>query len=116
MKQHRSQLPLPVKPFLDELFSSWVTRIAFANGMLVNQLSSLVCGRGRQLFLGDPDRGVWKQPGLALAELTGATEATVDETYLSSYDGYLWPDRPDHGVWRHVLPLSNAKVSRQCFR
>jgi len=112
VRQHRHQLPLPVKPLPDELFSSWVTRTAFANGMLVNQLSSILCGKGRQLFLGDPDRGVWKQPGLALAELTEASKATVEGTYLSAYDGYLWPDRPDHGVWRHVLPLSNANRSR----
>ena len=109
------RLPVPLKPQADELFSSWFTRLAKANAMRPNQLGACLIGRGRQLFSGDPDRGVWKEPGLALAGFTGVSPEQLESTYLSAYAGYLWPSRPRHGVWRHVLHLSDRKRQKDYF-
>ena len=109
------RLPVPLKPQAGELFSSWFTRLAKANAMRPNQLGACLTGRRRQLFSGDPDRGVWKEPGLLLAAFTGASSKQVESTYLSDYGGYLWPSRPKHGVWRHVLHLSDGKRQKDYF-
>ena len=109
------RLPVPLKPEADELFSSWFTRLAKANAMRPNQLGACLTGRSRQLFSGDPDRGVWKEPGLLLAGLTAVSPEIVESTYFSAYCGFLWPSRPSHGVWRHILHLSDRKRQKDYF-
>lgn len=78
-------------------------------------MAASLTGRGRQLFSGDPDRGVWKEPGVALAGYTGLSIEQVESTYLCAYGGFLWPSRPDHGVWRHVLHMSDGKRLKNYF-
>lgn len=97
------RLPVHVYPQTDELFSSWMTRLALANGLRVNQLAGLLTGRQRQLFCGDPDRGVWCVPDLRLAAMAGMNPRAVQRTHLQAYESYLWERVPKRGVWRHVL-------------
>lgn len=101
------RLPVPQLPMPDEIFSSWFTRLAKANALRVHQLSASLTGRGRQLFAGDPDRGIWSTPGHKLADLCGISSGLVEQTYLKSYVGNLWPDLSEKGIWRHILPISN---------
>lgn len=109
------RLPVPLAPLEEELFSSWFMRVAFANGLTVNSLARFLTGRGRQLFSGDPDRGVWLDPGRVLAELTGVSKQRVDRLYLRSYTDKLWPPLPDKGVWRNVLHVTNKVHARKYF-
>ena len=109
------RLPVPLQPLPDELFSSWFTRLAKANGLRPHQLGQTIAGRGRQLFSGDIDRGVWSDPGSELASLTNTSKKLLEQTYLRAYVGYLWPDRPVHGVWRHVLHLANGNRTERSF-
>lgn len=109
------RLPVPLAPLEDELFSSWFMRVAFANGLTVNSLARFLTGRGRQLFSGDPDRGVWLEPGHVLAELTGVSKDCVDGLYLRSYTDKLWPPVQDKGVWRNVLHVTNKAHARKYF-
>lgn len=97
------RLPVQIYPQTDELFSSWMTRLALANGLRINQLAGLLTGRQRQLFCGDPDRGVWYGPDRSLAAMAGMDLCAVQRTHLRAYEGYLWERVPKHGAWRHVL-------------
>jgi hypothetical protein len=109
------RLPVPLAPLEEELFSSWFMRVAFANGLTVNSLARFLTGRGRQLFSGDPDRGVWLDPGYVLAELTGVSKEHVNRLYLRSYTDKLWPPLPDKGVWRNVLHVTDKAHARKYF-
>lgn len=102
------RLPVRVEPLEDELFSSWFVRSAQANGLRVHQLARSLMGRDRPLYAGDPDRGVWHTPALALATAMDLQKEAAIQTFLKSYEGYLWPSVPDHGVWQNVLPIANA--------
>lgn len=109
------RLPIRILPQPDELFSSWLTRVALANGLRVNQLAGLLSGRHRQLFSGDIDRGTWTTPGRLLANLLNVEYSLVQGTYLKAYEGFLWGAVPEHGVWRHVLHLATAKRDKYYF-
>lgn len=102
-----TRLPIPLQPLEDELFSSWFVRVARANGLRCNHLARILTGRGRQLFIGDIDRGVWKTPVYRLADLVNASYKAAEKTLLSSYIPYLWPQLNNKGVWPFVLPISS---------
>jgi hypothetical protein len=107
------RLPVRVVPMPDELFSSWFVRCAQDNGLRIHQLEHSLIERGRPLFAGDPDRGVWQAHGLELARLMDFPDAIARRTYLRSYVSYLWESVPDHGVWQNILPISNRTRSQR---
>lgn len=100
------RLPIPLLPLEDELFSSWFVRVAHANGLRCNHLARILTGRGRPLFHGDIDRGIWKTPAYRLAELVGTTYEAAEKTLLSTYRPFLWPSHSLKGIWPFVLPVS----------
>jgi TniQ len=102
------RLPVKVEPLEDELFSSWFVRSAQANGLRVHQLEHSLVERGRPLFAGDPDRGVWQSHARALAAVMDLPFEVASNTVLKSYEGNLWASVPDHGVWQNVLPAASA--------
>jgi hypothetical protein len=99
-------LPVPLSPLENELFSSWFVRVARANGLRCHHLARILTGRGRQLFIGDIDRGIWKEPIYQLADLVGISHEFAKATLLSSYMPFLWPETKLRGVWPFVLPMS----------
>lgn len=99
-------LPVPLKPLENELFSSWFVRVARANGLRCHQLARILTGRGRQLFIGDIDRGIWKEPIFRLADLIGVSRNSAEATLLSSYEPFLWTENKRRGVWPFILPMS----------
>lgn len=101
-----TKLPIPLQPLEDELFSSWFVRVARANGLRCHHLARILTGRGRQLFLGDIDRGTWKTPVYRLAELVNASYEVAEKTLLSSYIPFLWTQLNKKGVWPFILPVS----------
>lgn len=100
------RLPIPLLPLEDELFSSWFVRVAHANGLRCNHLARILTGRGRPLFHGDIDRGIWKTPAYRLAELVGTTYEAAEKTLLSTYRPFLWSSHSLKGIWPFVLPVS----------
>lgn len=99
-------LPVPLNPLENELFSSWFVRVARANGLRCHHLARILTGRGRQLFIGDIDRGIWKEPIHRLADLVGTSHEIAEGTLLSSYVPFLWTKIKLRGVWPFVLPMS----------
>lgn len=100
------RLPIPLRPLEDEIFSSWFVRVARANGLRCHHLARILTGRGRQLFLGDIDRGVWKTPIYRLADLVNVPYEVAEKTLLTSYIPFLWPQIKSKGVWPFILPIS----------
>lgn len=108
-------LPIPLLPLEDELFTSWFVRVAYANGLRCNHLARILIGRGRPVFHGDIDRGIWKTPAYRLAQLVGATSDVAEKTLLSAYCPYLWSSFSKKGVWPFVLPVSNKDHKERKF-
>lgn len=109
------RLPIPLLPLEDELFSSWFVRVAHANGLRCNHLARVLVGRGRPLFHGDIDRGIWKAPVYRLAELVGTTKDVAEKTLLSAYCPFLWSNVSLRGVWPFVLPISTKNHKQRKY-
>lgn len=110
-----TRLPIPLLPLEDELFSSWFVRVAHANGLRCNHLARVLVGRGRPLFHGDIDRGIWKAPVYRLAELVGTTKDVAEKTLLSAYCPFLWSNVSLRGVWPFVLPISTKNHKQRKY-
>ncbi len=93
-----SILPFHAKPKPDEILSSWIIRIASANGLAPESLTSERWDR-------DLDSNPAKSLLRRLAALTGATVAAVAATTLESYEGTLFESRSDSSLPQWILPL-----------
>ena len=98
--------PVHLKPQEDELLSSWLTRLAMAQGQTARSFFNLTWP-GRYLLVRDLD--LWNDQ--AILELLGVKTSTpparVFATTLASYEGSLFVERPrqSHASWvlaRHL--------------
>jgi hypothetical protein len=89
IEEQISLWPFHFKPLEDELLSIWLIRLAHAHGYKVEQLCTMLLGRGRRLWNSDVDKF---QPPLlreALKRVTGITDAQLDAASLHSFEGYI---------------------------
>ena len=103
-------LPVRVAPLRGELFSSWFTRLAYANGKKVLGLASSLFGRNHGLFGGrDSDRGDRQRVIEGLSCATGLPAASIVDTTLASYKGLLWDEVSSGGSRRWILPAVDRR-------
>lgn len=109
-------LPAHPKPLPDELLSSWIVRIAEANGVKLHTLSRLLFGsHQRSVWLRDIGR---LAPDWVLSKITRATGTPMSEvlkTTLNGYQGVLFPDRRLSGQLRWILPIKAWSAKRKGF-
>lgn len=98
-------LPIHPNPLPDELFSSWMVRLAFANGFALHTFYSSVLGFKEPIWSRDSDR----HPPIALLNcLSTATCKPIDlikALTLSFYEGQLFESFPINGDIPFLLPV-----------
>ena len=104
--------PVHVKPFPDELLSSWFMRLAQAHGLKVQTLFGLLFGAQRQIWNRDIDRQApdWVIDGLSW--YTATPKARVADTTLHAYVGRLFRELRSTYVLQWILPLQVTHVQR----
>ncbi|MDM0007482.1 TniQ family protein [Variovorax sp. J22G73] len=105
IEEQFSLWPFHFKPLEDELLSIWLIRLAHAHGYKVEQLCTLLLGRGRRLWNSDIDK--FQPPHLrwALKRVTGITDAQLNAASLHSFEGYISEYFNAHGSSRWIVPL-----------
>jgi hypothetical protein len=98
-------LPAHPHPKHDEILSSWVTRVAHAQGLKLQTFSSLVFGRDRTIWNRDIDKLAPDWMITKLSKCTGVSLQTVFGTTLRSYEGVLYEHHQPNGNTKWVLPL-----------
>lgn len=81
--------PACLGPLPDELLSSWLVRLARANGQKLHTFCSLAWPR-KQIWNGDPDKNADPEIVATLARRTGTLPERAWETTLAAYAGRLY--------------------------
>ena len=105
INEQLSLWPFHFKPLEDELLSIWLIRLAHAHGYKVEQLCSLLLGRGRQLWNSDIDKLQPEALREALKRATGITDTQLDAASLRSFEGYISDYFNARGGSRWIVPL-----------
>jgi len=97
--------PARPRPLPDELLSSWLMRIAAANGQKLQAFCDCAFGKERQLWNRDVDR---LAPRWLISELsfrTGLSILCIRGMTLNAYCGTIFRHRQLSGQLRWILPL-----------
>ncbi len=107
--------PVHPKPLPDELLSSWMVRLAQANGIKLQTLSWQLFGNARSPWNRDIDRSAppWLIRELALH--TGINYWDIFHTTLATYRNRLFPRRQLSGQLRWILPINNYGMRHTGF-
>jgi hypothetical protein len=103
-------LPAHPKPRQDELLSSWVARIAYANGTDATSIVSE--SRAPEFSKIDIDMNPSDGTLNRLANITGTPLDVVKQTSLASYEGTLFERRSDPSLPSWILPLGILQMER----
>jgi hypothetical protein len=101
-KQHL--LVCSIKPFEDELFSSWLLRLAFAHETKVQTFTRLLFPE-HHIWNRDIDRSVSLEVIKELARRTNLSEDIISKTTLVSFGGVLWENYKFKSRAKWILPL-----------
>jgi len=110
-----SLFPVRPKPHRDEVLTSWVIRLAKANGLKLQAFSRIVFEGSADLWNRDIDR---KPYDWLLTELAARTNCSKTEIYnltLQSYKGKLFSHFHEVGVLKWILPLNIYHRKRKGF-
>ena len=107
--------PVHLKHFPDELLSSWIVRVASANGIKLQTLSCMLFGNERSPWNRDIDRNAPRWLIDAFSQHTGTNYWDVLHSTLVTYRARLYPRRHAVGQLRWVLPVGNHGVRRESF-
>jgi hypothetical protein len=97
--------PAHPHPYRDELLSSWLVRVAHANGLKVQTFCAQEFGNDHQLWNRDIDRLAPAWLIERMSAKTGTPLTRVWETTLLGYEGKLYDKYHPAGQLRWILPL-----------
>lgn len=93
------------RPLNDELFSSWLVRLAWSNGEKLHTFCRWRLGIGRNVWNQDPDRLAEPNAIERSAVATGLPVERMLATSLASYEGTLYERHVRRGVSRWIMPI-----------
>src|SRR5471030_3007508 len=104
-------LPVRIPPLPEELFSSWIVRLAHELGQKVQSFCHLIFGNNHQVWNRDIDRlaPTWLMDGLSCR--TGISRSTIENTTLRAYEGVFYPSFKSAGnlCWMLALKMYHRK-------
>ncbi len=98
-------LPAHPKPLPDELLSSWIVRIAEANGIKLHTLIRILLPEYPDPWMRDIDRHSPAWLRQKFVSLTATPYSTIRKTSLATYEGHIFPRQHPSGQLRWILPL-----------
>lgn len=107
--------PAHPKPLPDELLTSWIVRVAEANGAKLQSLCWNLFGNDRSPWNRDADRAAPPWLIKTFSEHTGTPLKDVYQTTLATYRGHLFPIDRFRGQLRWVLPIHGYGMQREGF-
>jgi len=107
--------PTHPHPLPNELLSSWLVRLAHANGLKVQTFCQLVFGREWQVWVRDVDRFAPEWLIKAMCMHTGTPEKIAWRSTLAEYEGWLYPHRNVAGTLRWITPLHIHNRKREGY-
>ncbi len=107
--------PAHPHPKKGEIFSSWVTRIAQANGNKLHTVGLRIWDRyhAYSFWAHDMDNSASKEVVAAVCRKTGVDFERGWETTLSFYEGILFEQHQQKGVTRWILPAKAFHRTRR---
>ncbi|WP_190287761.1 TniQ family protein [Massilia sp. NR 4-1] len=105
-------LPAHPQPKEDEIFSSWMCRIAQANGIKLHTLEVQLWGRDKQIWTRDIDRSVDDETLSTIAALCGTSFERAYETCLRELEGKLF-EKLVMGNSPWILPAATYHRTRK---
>lgn len=104
--------PAHPKPLPDELLSSWIVRIAEANGIKLETMTHLLFGSYLLPWNRDIDRLAPKWLLKGICAHTGTSFWDAYRATLAGYRTRLYPHRQDSGQLRWILPVKINSTKR----
>ncbi|MBN9424577.1 MAG: TniQ family protein [Candidatus Accumulibacter sp.] len=112
---HGRLWPAHPKPLQGELLSSWIVRVAQANGIKLQTLSWILFGNALSPWNRDIDRSAPKWLLKAMSEHTGVNYWDAYHTTLTTYRTILYPNRRCSGQLRWILPVRTYAMNRKGY-
>lgn len=106
--------PAHLKPKEDELLSSWLVRLAMANGQKLHTFCEIIWP-GTQVWTRDIDKCASPEMLLTLSERTGAPDWRVWRTTLAAYEGVLYQRHNRFGPSPWIMPVGVYHRTRTRF-
>lgn len=98
-------LPVRFKPQTDELFSSWMVRLAWGNTQKLTTFCRTIVGLGDPFLHFDMDRRSDRSMTTKIAIKTGTSPEIAFSTALASLEGRLYEHHSLNGPQRWLLPI-----------
>lgn len=99
------QIPCRPKPLPDELFSSWMLRLALSNGMKPQSFCQMMWP-GRPFWNRSLDRSADPVLISSISVVTGVPQGRIRSALLSEFEGKLFHKLTRNGNTRWILPLA----------
>lgn len=112
---HGKLWPAHPKPLPDELLSSWIVRVAQANGIKLQTLCWMLFGNARSPWNQDADRSAPKWLLKTMCQHTGTNYWDAYHTTLTTYRTILYQGRRRSGQLRWILPVRTYAMSRKGY-
>lgn len=107
--------PAHPKPFADEILSSWIVRVAQANGIKLQTLCWMLFGNDRSPWNRDIDRSAPSWLLKAFCRHTGTNYWDAYHATLTTYRSRLYSKRRKSGQMPWILPINSYGMKHQGY-
>jgi transposase len=110
----KAYLPVRFIPLPDELFTSWIVRLARENGTKLHTFSSLLFSEKR-IWSRDLDKSADDRHLAVMEETTGFSAGLIKETFLRSFEGKFYETHNPNGNSAWLMPVGVYHQTRRNY-